>query len=75
MGVNRYELSKGHGGRACPLPPLGQGRGVGEVFAELIGDRDNRHLMLDTTLVRVRQQATGGKGEPELRGWGVPEAV
>jgi len=45
-----------------------------EVFAELIKDRDNKYLMLDTTLVRVHQQAAGGKGGPRLRRWGVPEA-
>lgn len=33
-----------------------------KVFAELIKDRDNRYLMLDTTLVRVHQQAASGKG-------------
>lgn len=30
--------------------------------------------MLDTTLVRVHQQATAGKGGPKLRRWGAPEA-
>ena len=49
--------------------------GVGEkVFAELIKDRDNKYLMLDTTLVRVHQQAAAGKGGTKLRRWGVPEA-
>ena len=46
-----------------------------KVFAELIKDRDNKYLMLDTTLVRVHQQAAGGKGGPKLRRWGVPEVV
>ena len=46
-----------------------------KVFAELIKDRDNKYLMLDTTLVRVHQQAAAGKGGPKLRRWGVPEAV
>jgi putative transposase len=45
-----------------------------KVFAELIKDRDNKYLMLDTTLVRVHQQAAGGKGGAKLRRWGVPEA-
>ena len=45
-----------------------------KVFAELIKDRDNQYLMLDTTLVRVHQQAASGKGGPKLRRWGVPEA-
>lgn len=46
-----------------------------KVFAELIKDRDNKYLMLDTTLVRVHQQAAAGKGGPKLRRWGVPEVV
>lgn len=45
-----------------------------KVFTELIKDRDSKYLMLDTTLVRVHQQAAGGKGGPKLRRWGVPEA-
>ena len=45
-----------------------------KVFAELIKDRDNTYLMLDTTLVRVHQQAASGKGGLKLRRWGVPEA-
>ena len=50
-------------------------KGVWEqVFAALIRDRDNKYLMLDSTLVRVHQQAAAGKGGPRLRLWGVPEA-
>ena len=45
-----------------------------KVFAELTGDRDNQHLMLDTTLVRAHQQAASGKGGPGIRLWGVREA-
>jgi putative transposase len=44
-----------------------------KVFASLVDDPDNRYLMLDTTLVRVHQQAAGGKGGPKIRLWGVPE--
>lgn len=44
-----------------------------EVFASLIKDRDNRYLMLDSTLVRAHQQAATGKGGPRTRLWGVPE--
>ena len=44
------------------------------VFDSLAGDPDNQYLMLDTTLVRVHQQAAGGKGGPKIRLWGVPEA-
>ena len=51
-------------------------KGVWEkVLAELIRDRDNNYLMLDSTLVRVHQQAAGGKGGLRIRRWGVPEAV
>jgi len=44
------------------------------VFADLIKDRDNRYLMIDSTLVRAHQQAATGKGGPRTRLWGVPEA-
>lgn len=49
------------------------------VFADLIEDRDNQYLMLDSTLVRAHQQATTGRGSGSKRGgsirlWGVPEA-
>ena len=44
------------------------------VFDDLIGDRDNQYLMLDSTLVRVHQQAAAGKGGPRIRLWGAPEA-
>lgn len=44
-----------------------------KVFASLVDDPDNRYLMLDTTLVRVHQQAAGGKGGPKIRLWGVRE--
>jgi putative transposase len=48
------------------------------VFAELIKDRDNQYLMLDSTLVRAHQQATTGRGSGQKKGasirlWGVPE--
>jgi putative transposase len=43
------------------------------VFADLIKDRDNQYLMIDSTLVRVHQQAATGKGGPQTRLWGVPE--
>ena len=44
-----------------------------KVFASLVDDPDNRYLMLDTTLVRVHQQAAGGKGGPKIRLWGARE--
>lgn len=43
------------------------------VFADLIKDRDNQYLMIDSTLVRTHQQAATGKGGPRIRLWGVPE--
>lgn len=45
-----------------------------KVFDSLTDDPDNQYLMLDTTLVRVHQQAASGKGGPGIRLWGVPEA-
>ena len=44
-----------------------------KVFASLVGDPDNRYLMLDSTLIRVHQQAASGKGGTKIRRWGVPE--
>ena len=44
------------------------------VFADLIKDRDNQYVMIDSTLVRAHQQAATGKGGPRTRLWGVPEA-
>ena len=49
-----------------------------KVFGELIKDRDNQYLMLDSTLVRAHQQATTGRGSGSKKGvstrlWGVPE--
>jgi transposase len=43
------------------------------VFADLIKDRDNQYVMIDSTLVRAHQQAATGKGGPRARLWGVPE--
>lgn len=44
-----------------------------EVFANLIRDKDNEYLMIDSTIVRAHQQAATGKGGPRTRLWGVPE--
>ena len=44
------------------------------VFADLIKDRDNQYLMIDSTLVRAHLQAATGNGGPRIRLWGVPEA-
>ena len=43
------------------------------VFASLTGDPNNQYLMLDSTLVRVHQQAASGKGGAKTRLWGVLE--
>jgi putative transposase len=43
------------------------------VFEALTADRDNEYLMIDSTIVRVHQQAACGKGGPRIRRWGVPE--
>jgi putative transposase len=45
-----------------------------QVFETLTADRDNRYLMIDSTIVRAHQQAASGKGGPRIRRWGVPEA-
>lgn len=44
------------------------------IFDELVRDRKNLYLMLDSTIVRAHQQAATGrkKGAP-TRLWGVPE--
>lgn len=39
-----------------------------KVFADLIEDRDNQYLMLDSTLVRAHQQATTGRGSGSKKG-------
>jgi len=49
-----------------------------KVFDDLIKDRRNEYLMLDSTLVRAHQQATTGRGSGQKKGarirlWGVPE--
>jgi len=50
-------------------------KGVWEkVFAALIADPSNDYVMLDASLVKAHQQAaTGKKGGPRTRRWGVPE--
>ena len=46
---------------------------IQEFGLSLTGDPDNQYLMLDTTLVRVHQQAASGKGGAAIRLWGVRE--
>jgi transposase len=46
------------------------------VFEHLIDEPDNDYISLDSTLVRVHQQAATGKGSGQKGGtrlWGVPE--
>ena len=46
------------------------------IFAELVKDRKNQYLMIDSTIVRAHQQAaTGRKKGAQTRLWGVPEEV
>ncbi len=47
-----------------------------KVFADLVKDRKNRYLMLDSTIVRAHQQAvTGRKKGLRTRLWGVRAVV
>jgi transposase len=50
-------------------------RGVWDrLFDDLVADRKNPYLMLDSTIVRAHQQAaTGRKKGAKIRLWGVPE--
>ncbi len=45
------------------------------IFADLVADKKNLYLMIDSTIVRAHQQAATGrkKGVPNTRLWGVPE--
>ena len=47
-----------------------------KVFADLVKDRKNPNLMIDSTIVRAHQQAAAGrkKGAPRTRLWGEAEA-
>ncbi len=45
-----------------------------QLFDDLVRDRKNPYLMLDSTIVRAHQQAaTGRKKGAKTRLWGVPE--
>ena len=47
-----------------------------KVFHELLRDRKNLYLMIDSTIVRAHQQAaTGRKKGAATRLWGAPEEV
>ena len=45
------------------------------IFADLVADKKNQYLMIDSTVVRAHQQAAAGrkKGALKTRLWGVPE--
>jgi transposase len=47
------------------------------LFEDLVKDKKNQYLMIDSTIVRAHQQAATGrkKGAPGIRLWGVPEEV
>lgn len=47
------------------------------IFDDLVRDKKNQYLMIDSTIVRAHQQAATGrkKGAPKTRLWGVPEEV
>jgi transposase len=47
------------------------------IFDDLVRDRKNQYLMIDSTIVRAHQQAATGrkKGAKKIRLWGVPEEV
>jgi hypothetical protein len=47
-----------------------------KVFRDLVADRKNPYLMIDSTIVRAHQQAaTGRKKGARTRLWGAPEEV
>ena len=43
------------------------------IFQTLVRDPDNTYVMIDSTIIRVHQQAVCGKGGTKTRLWGVPE--
>ena len=45
------------------------------IFDDLVGDKKNQYLMIDSTIVRAHQQAATSrkKGAPKTCLWGVPE--
>jgi len=47
------------------------------IFDDLVRDKKNQYLMIDSTIVRAHQQAATGrkKGAAKTRLWGVPEEV
>jgi transposase len=45
-----------------------------KIFQVLLADPDNRYVMIDSTIVRVHQQAACGKGGAKVRLWAAPAA-
>src|ERR1700732_512318 len=45
------------------------------IFADLVADKKNRNLRINSTIVGAHKQAAAGrkKGAPKIRLWGVPE--
>ena len=43
------------------------------IFQLLVKDPESTYLMIDSTIIRVHQQAVCGKGGTKTRLWGVPE--
>jgi putative transposase len=41
------------------------------IFEVLLADKDNKYVMIDSTIVRAHQQAACGKGGAQTRLWGV----
>jgi len=42
------------------------------VFEQLLKDRKNKYVMIDSTIVRAHQQSKAGKGGAAIRLWGDP---
>lgn len=45
-----------------------------KIFRALPEDKDNRRVMIDSTIVLAHQQAAAGKGGARIRLWGAPGA-
>ena len=61
---------------AQTLHPLGGDRGLDRVFADLLKDRDNRYVMIDSSVVRAHQQAAAARKKGLRRAlWGGVEEV
>jgi transposase len=43
-----------------------------KVFEQLLKDKKNKYVMIDSTIVRAHQQSKAGKGGAAIRLWGDP---